>query len=427
MERKEYPELSETLWQTTLPNGLPVRVLRRPGFTKKIAYMIVDFGAIHRKFTLDGELYEVPAGIAHYLEHKLFDMPGGRDVMAEFARFGANPNAFTGYDATAYYFSCTENFESCLRLLLEYVSTPYFTEETVKKEQGIIGQEIDMHADNADSRSFEELMKNMYRSHPVSVPILGDRDSIARITPELLTLCHRAFYRPRNMILCVVGDVDPEQVAEIACQLLPETDDAQVTREESWPEEMTCPRAFGEHSMEVSMPMFQLGFKSEPPERGEAAVRAELVGDLASEALFGESSALYLRLYEEGLIDNSFGGCFDTMDGLGVLIAGGDSEDPQAVRDAVLEEAQRLCREGIPEEDFLRMKRSLLGRRIGGLDNMDSTIYRIGAYALSDFDYFDFSRVCKTVERQDIYEFLQRVITPERCSLCIINPKEETL
>ena len=173
------------------------------------------------------------------------------------------------------------------------------------------------------------------------------------------------------------------------------------------------------------MPMFQLGFKSEAPERGEAAVRAELVGDLASEALFGESSALYLRLYEQGLIDNSFGGGFDTMDGLGVLIAGGDSEDPDAIRVAVLEEAKRLCREGIPEADFLRMKRSLLGRRISGLDNMDSTIFRIGAYALSDFDYFEISRVCRSVERQDLYEFLQRVVTPERCSLCIIEPKEE--
>ena len=426
MEKKEYPELSETLWQTTLPNGLPIRVLPRPGFTKKIAYMIVDFGAIHRKFTLNGEKMEVPAGIAHYLEHKLFDMPGGTDVMAEFARLGANPNAFTGYDTTAYYFSCTENFESCLRLLLEYVSTPYFTEETVQKEQGIIGQEIDMHADNADSRSFEELMKNMYRNHPVTVPILGDRTSIAQITPQLLTACHRAFYRPGNMILCVVGDVDPEQVVKIAREVLPETDTEQVTREERWQEEMTCPADYSEHTMEVSMPMFQLGFKSEAPDRGEAAVRSEIVGDLAAEALFGESSALYLRLYEEGIIDSSFGGGFDTMDGLGVLIAGGDSEDPEAVRAAVLEEAKRLCLEGIPEEDFLRMKRSLLGRRISGLDNMDSTIFRIGAYALSDFDYFEFSRVCRSVERQDIYEFLHRVVTRSRCSLCVINPKEET-
>ena len=424
MEKRTYPGLGETLWWDVLPNGLPIAVVPRPGFTRKLVYFVTDYGSIHTQFSLNGTDMEAPAGVAHYLEHKMFDMPD-RDVMAEFAALGANPNAFTSYDVTAYYLSCTENFESCLRLLLEYVSTPYFTRETVEKEQGIIGQEIGMHADNPDSRVFEELMKAMYRNHPISVPILGSKESIAQITPQVLTDCHKAFYRPGNMILCVVGDVDPQRVRDLAEEILPKTDDTVTRRCNDWAEEMTCPSALTACNMEVAMPMFQLGFKCEPPADGEEAVRVEAIGDLAAEALFGESSALYLRLYEEGLIDTSFGGGFETTDNMALLSVGGDSEDPQAVRDAILEEAQRLVREGIGQEDFLRMKRSTLGRRIRDLDSFDGVGFRVCAYYFSKFDYFDFPRIYKTVEEQDVLNFLQRVVTPQRCSLSIINPIEE--
>ena len=424
MEKRVYPALSEEVFWKVLPNGLTVAVVPRPGFSRKLAYFVTDFGAIHTEFSVDGKACRVPAGVAHYLEHKLFDLPG-RDVMAEFAALGANPNAFTSYDITAYYFSCTENFEPCLRLLLEYVSTPYFTDETVQKEQGIIGQEIGMHADNPDSRIFEELMAGMYRRHPITVPILGSVESIAQITPRILHDCHKAFYRPDNMILCVVGDVDPEAVCQMAQEILPEKSPETVTRPQTWEEEMTCPTAYSAHTMEVAMPMFQLGFKCEPPENGEEAVRVEAIGELAAEALFGEASALYLRLYEEGLIDTSFGGGFEVTDGAAMLIVGGDSEDPEAVRDAILQEAQRLVREGIDEKEFLRSKRSAMGRRIRDLDSFDGTAFRICAYFFSKFDYFDFPRVYKTVESSDIQDFLRRVVTEERCSLCVIHPKEQ--
>ena len=424
MEKKFYPGLDETVFHETLPNGLNILVVPRPGFTRKLAYFITDFGAIHRDFTLNGKKWETPAGIAHFLEHKLFDMPD-MDVMAEFAALGANPNAFTSYDVTAYHFSCTENFEACLKLLLKYVSTPYFTEESVQKELGIIGQEIGMHNDNPDSRIFEMLMENMYRKHPVTVPILGSEESIAQLTPELLNACHEAFYRPGNMLLCVMGDVDPQFVCDTAAELLPEKDDAQVTRVADWQEEMTCLKPYSSCSMEVAMPMFQLGFKSEPPALGEAAVRAEFVGDLAAEALFGESSALYLRLYEEGLIDTAFGGGFETIDGMALLTVSGDSDDPIAVRDAILQEAKRLLEDKIPEADFLRMKRSAMGRRVRNLDSFDGTTFRLCAYFFSKFDFFEFPSVYEKITVEDIYEFLQRVVTEERCSLCVINPKEQ--
>ena len=424
MTRYDYPELGESLFREVLPNKLTVCVVPRPGFTKKLAYFVTDFGAVHTEFTLDGQHITAPAGVAHYLEHKLFDMPQG-DVMEQFAALGATPNAFTSYDLTAYYFSCTENFSQCLRLLLEFVSTPYFTEQSVQKEQGIIGQEIGMNEDNPDTQVFENLMVSMYRKHPICVPILGDRESIAQITPQVLETCHKAFYRPGNMLLCVVGDVDAEEVKRIAMEVLPGEDNAQVERVQAWPEEMTCVGTLFKVPMEVAMPMFQLGFKCEPPENGQPAVRCEAVGDLAAEALFGESSALYLRLYEQGLIDGSFGGGFETVDGMAMLTASGDSDDPEAVRDAILEEAQRICREGIAPEAFLRMKRSALGRRIRDLDSFDATAFRVCAYHFSQFDYFRFPEIYRAVDTSEILEFLNRVVTPERCSLSVIYPTKE--
>ena len=425
MEHRHYPRLGEQVLWDKLPNGLTVAVVPRPGFTKKLCYFVTDFGAIHTDFTLDGEAFSVPAGIAHYLEHKLFDMPG-RDVTAEFAAYGAIPNAFTSYDMTAYYFSCTENFEKCLRLLLEFVSTPYFTDETVAKEQGIIGQEIDMNLDNPDTQIFEMLMEGMYKNHPIRVPILGRRETIAKITPETLTACHKAFYRPDNMFLCVVGDVDGESVKAIAQEMLGDPVQPPVTRVRRWEEAMTCQVDYAQKQMDVAMPTFHLGFKCESWEPGEEAVRREITAELAAEVLFGESSALYQKLYEEALIDTSFGGGFETIDGMALFTASGDSNDPQAVVEAILARAQEVVAEGIDESHFLRMKRSALGRRIRSLDSFEATCFRLCAYHFSGFDYYRFPEIYAAVTAQDVQNFLAHAITRQRMSLAVIYPNEVT-
>ena len=418
MELRKYPSLNESVSWNRLPNGLTVAVVHRPGFTKKLCYFVTDFGAIHTRFTLDGKAHEAPAGVAHYLEHKMFDMPD-RDVTAEFAALGAVPNAFTSYDLTAYYFSCTENFSDCLKLLLEYVSTPYFTEESVQKEQGIIGQEIGMNEDNPDTQVFENLMAAMYPVHPIKTPILGTKESIAQITPQVLSDCHKAFYTPDNMLLCVVGDVDAQEVCQMAEKILPPVS-ADTTREESWQEDMTCAESFISAQMEVAMPLFQLGFKAEPLGKGEEAILQEAIGDLAAEALFGESSALYLKLYEEGIIDSSFGGGYETVDGMSMLTASGDSEDPEKVRDAILQQAAAMTQ--LPAEDFLRMKRSAMGRRIRDLDSFDSIAFRTCAYHFSGYDYFCFPAIYQSIQAEDILEFIHRVVTPQRCCLSVVEP-----
>ena len=425
MKKTEYPGLGENVCRCVLPNGLTVMVVPRPGFTKRLAYFVTDFGSIHTEFTLDGVEHRVPAGIAHYLEHKMFDLPGGRDVSAEFAALGASVNAFTSYDVTAYYFSCTEHFEENLKLLLEFVSTPYFTEESVEKERGIIDQEIGMNADNPDSQIFERLMPALFENHPVRVPILGTSQSIREITPEDLYLCHRAFYNPANMTLCVVGDVDPEEVARIAGEMLPKEASAVGVKKIEWPETMERPYETVEGQMEVAMPMFQLGFRCESAPNGMESIRQEVVGDLAAEALFGESSRLYLKLYEEGLIDSSFGGGFECLDGCSMPLCGGDSDEPEEVCRLIMDEAERIAREGVDEADFLRMKRSALGRRIRELDSFDSTCFRLCAYHMSGVDYFCFPEVYRQVESDEIRQYLAEVVKPARGAVTILYPIQQ--
>ena len=426
MDKQYYPALDEMLYRATLPNGLKVLVVPKPGFTKKLAYFVTDFGAVHTDFALNGKNQTVPAGVAHYLEHKLFDLPD-RDVSAEFAAMGAMVNAFTSYDLTAYYFSCTENFEDCLHLLLEFVSTPYFTEESVEKERGIIDQEIGMVADEPGTRVFENLMTAMYAKHPIRVPILGTEETIRDITPEILHTCHRAFYHPGNMLLCVVGDVDPEEICRLAQAVLP-TATGNMGEKAPFPEEdMVCPEQTVTATMDIAMPMFSLGFKCPPLDKGEAAVRREFIGDLAAEVLFGEASALYLQLYGEGIIDSSFGGGYETIDGCALLNCGGDSEYAQQVRDAILAEATRICDSGIDNTEFLRLKRSAMGRRIRDLDSFDSTCFRLCAYEMTEFDYFRFPELYASITPEEVCRFIHQVVRPEGCSLSIIYPiKEET-
>ena len=300
--------------------------------------------------------------------------------------------------------------------------TPYFTAQSVEKERGIIDQEIGMNLDSPDSVIFDRLMTAMFREHPIRVPILGSRESIREITHETLELCHRAFYTPKNCCLCVIADEDPEEISALVRQVL---SDAPRPMGEKFPmpeEAMEVSEAETRCAMDIAMPTFCLGFKCESVGQGEAAIRQEIAADLAAEALFGESSRLYQQMYEEGIIDSSFGGGFDCADGCAMFLCSGDSDAPEQVRDAILCRAETLLLEGIAPDYFLRMKRSALGRRIKGLDSFDGTCFRLCAYHFAAFDYFRFPAVYRDVTPEEVLAFLARVVRPERCALSIIDP-----
>ena len=420
---REYPHLGERVYEAELANGLSVRIVPKPGFTRKYALIAADYGSADTAFVRDGQRVTTPDGVAHYLEHKMFDTPEG-DAMERFAAYGASPNAFTGYDMTAYYFSCTEHFEENLRTLLEMVAVPWFKEESVEKERDIIAQEILMYEDSADSKLFENLFAAMFRNHPIRVPISGSVESIGEITAETLDTCFRAFYAPSNMMLCVVGDVDPETVIRHAEELLPKERQPRPGRYYGEPEGEECPQHEIRKTMEVAMPMFALGFRCEMPDDGWESLKWEIAADMASELLAGESSALYQRLYEENLIDSDFSGGFECVRGVGLISFTGDSPEPETVRDAIVEECGRLLREGLDEESFLRLKKSAVGRRIRDLDSFESICYRVCANFFDGVDYFHFPEAYAEVTLEDVRKFLEKTVCPAGMVFSVIEPKE---
>ena len=422
MKKVVLEQLRETFYEERLPNGLLIRVIPRPDFAKTYSFFATDFGSIDTKFTMDGKVYETPAGVAHYLEHKLFDMPDG-NVMQQFSALGGSPNAFTGYSMTAYHVESTENWRENLELLLRYVSTPYFTEESVEKERGIIAQEIRMYEDSSGSRMYENLFAALYQHHPIRVPIAGTVESIQDITAQTLYDCHKAFYDPSNMMLCVAGPVDPELVVESARNILPKTPGGVGGRDYGPAEPLTAEKmARVEQNMEVSMPGFTVAFRCDTPKTGADILRQELVGDLAAELLVGESTAFYTKLYEDGLIDCDFSAGYGGVKTLGMLSIGGDSNEPERVVDAVLKEAERLGREGADEALFQRLKRSAFGRRIRELDSFENICYRMCQSTFEGAFYYDFPDLYRSITLDETVRMIRDTVVPQRAALSIIYP-----
>ena len=424
MKRMEYADIGETCYTATLPNGLQIRVIPKPDFHRIYAFYAVHYGSIDTTFSVGGEKFRTPDGVAHYLEHKMFDMPYG-DAMSRFADYGGNPNAFTSHTMTAYYFDCTERFEENLTTLLEFVSTPYFTQKSVEKERGIIAQEIRMYEDSAGSRVYDDLFRAMYEHHPIRVPIAGTVDSIQEITADTLTQCHAAFYAPSNALLCVMGNVDADRVAEIAEKVLPKKNVPIAAHDYGAAESMRAPRRRTSRKMEVSMPTFVAGFKAEPAAFGVETMKAEFLGDLAADLLTGISSPMYQKLYEQGLIDASFSAGYESVTGAAMFSVSGDSRDPEAVTNAVMREAERAAKSGFDEAYFARMMKATLGRKLRDLDSFESTCYRMCEYAFSGVDYFSFRNVLQSITNEDVRLFLENCIREERCTLSVITPKGE--
>ena len=278
----------------------------------------------------------------------------------ELAANGASPNAFTSNDITGYYFDSTEKFEENLRILLSFVSVPWFTQESVDKERGIIGQEIGMIEDDPHWKCYMNLMKALFQHHPIRVSVAGSVESIAEITPETLYACHKAFYDPANMVLCVAGPVDPEHICDVAREILPKEAGPVAAKDYGEKEQPRAAQSYIEERMEVSAPIFQLGWKGDAQINGEDRLRQELVGGLALEVLLGNSSPLYAKLYREGLINQEFGYSYESSFGCAFLAADGESKAPEAVCAAVAAEAARIGREGVDPALWVTGERTAL-------------------------------------------------------------------
>ncbi len=421
MEVREYPRLGETVSRRTLSNGLTVLVVHKPFHAKRYAFFATRYGGMDMRYRQDGQWKDTPAGIAHYLEHKMFDTREG-NALQELAKNGAVENAFTSGSMTAYYFESTEHFYDNLRILLSFVSVPWFTEESVAKERGIIAQEIRMTEDDPEWRVYANLMECLYRESPIRIPVAGTVESIQSITPQVLYDCHRAFYVPGNMVLVCVGDVEMDRVASLAKEILPAERGEDIPRDYGAEESAEPDCREKELAMEVSMPLFLGGYKCRPCGGGEALLRRSVIGDMACDVLFGDSSPLYTRLYEEGAINGSLGGNFDVMPGAAYLYVGGDARDPWRVFDEITREARRLGEEGIDEAFYQQIRRAAYGQAIRSLNSFENIAVSLAEGCFRGFDYYRLPEIFDTVAKADVEAFLREELTQEHAAISVIRP-----
>ena len=418
-----YTRIGETARWETLPNGLPVCIVPKKDFQRKYALFATRYGGMDMKFQLDGQWLDTPAGIAHYLEHKMFDTEAG-NALQELAKNGAEPNAFTSNAITCYYFDSTEKFYENLEILLSFVSVPYFTEESVEKEQGIIAQEINMIEDNPEWQVYKRLMQALYHTSPARTSVAGSVESIRQITAQTLYDCHKAFYTPSNMCLVVVGDVDADKVLETARRILPESSGPDIPRDHGPAEDLTAAQPETSCTMEVAMPTFLLGFKCAPQADGPEQMRATAIGELACDLMMGESSPLYARLYSQGLINGSFGASYDILPGAAYVYAGGDSKDPHAVAQAILAEAKRLTEEGLDEAYYRRIINANFGAAMRALNSFESIAVSMVEGCFRRYDAYRFPEVYDSITQQDVLDFIRDNFTERGMALSIVYPKE---
>ncbi len=427
MKRYEDPILRETLYTETLPSGLPVLVVPRPGFKQATATFTTHYGSVDRVFLPPGQTQpvEVPDGIAHFLEHKLFESEEG-DAMSKFSALGAHSNAYTTWEQTAYYFTTTSNFSQCLDLLLDMVQKPWFTDESVAKEQGIISQEIRQYRDDPGARSVYGLLEAMYQRHPIRIDIAGTVESIGQITKDLLYECHRTFYHPSNLVLVAVGDLDPAQVFEQVARNVEGyhyRPQGQIRRVFE-PEPADVGRRRAQEELVVAQPILRLGFKDDNVGYGgERLQRRDLLSNILLDAMLGKSSPLYTELYEAGLIDQRFGYEYEGSESYGWTIIGGPSRDPAGLEQHLREGIERTREQGLDADSFERAKKKNMGRFLSAMSSSDTIVHLWNQLYFKGMDMFQWIPIGRTLTVDEANDRLRRHFNPDTSVALVINPR----
>ncbi len=402
-------------------SGLDLLLAPMKGYVQTSAMFGTNYGSINNCFRTneDSDFIKVPDGIAHYLEHKLFENED-TDVFELYARTGADCNAMTGFENTIYLFNCTENYQDSLRILLNFVQNPYFTQENVDKERGIIEQEIKMTMDLPKRRCFFNLLNAMYHAHPIKIDIAGTVGSIQEITPELLYECYNAFYNLHNMALAVAGNFDEKEVIAICDEVLkPCADNAKL--EVSFPDEPeSVVESRVEEEFKVGVPIFSIGFKCKDIEKNEI-VKKEVTADILLSLIAGVVSPLYKELLKEGLVTAELESEVFDADGVFSLIISGESEDPDRVLERLIAHIDKLKKEGIDKEAFELMKKVSFGATIRNMTNPESYAENMLAFHFHGLDAYEIERRLAEVTFEDITEGLNEFFDKEKCSLSIIR------
>nr|WP_239581583.1 pitrilysin family protein [Jeotgalibacillus terrae] len=424
-----FAQLDEELYIEKMTNGLQVCILPKKDFNKTFATFTTKYGSIDNQFIPLGEedYIRVPDGVAHFLEHKMFEKEEG-DVFQKFSMNGASANAFTSFTRTAYLFSSTSNFEKNLDVLIDFVQAPYFTEETVEKEKGIIGQEITMYDDNADWRLYFGAIENMFKNHPVKVDIAGTVESISEITKDHLYQCYNTFYHPSNMMLFIVGAVDPEEVMNhVRDNQSAKSFEPEETINRRFADEPdTVNRVHHELKMDVQVSKCMVGIKSDAKEiSGKELMKKELAVNTALDILFGKTSKHYTSLYDEGLIDDHFSYDFTQENNFGFALVGSNTPDPEKlsaqIKEILLNEVQSPS---ITEDQLQSVKKKNIGGFLRSLNSPEFIANQFTRYAFNDMDLFEAVPVLETLTLDDVHKAFSSLVQEDRITSFYILPKE---
>ena len=412
--------LGDEYYEIDHESGLKILVMPKTDYTGAFAMFGTKYGSVDTCFKIKGEenYTKVPEGIAHFLEHKLFESEE-LDAFERFAKTGANANAFTSFDRTCYIFQCSDNFDESLEILLDFVKSPYFTEQTVQKEQGIIGQEIRMYQDSPDWQVLFNLLRAMYHKNPVRIDIAGTIESIAQINAKLLYECYKTFYNHSNMVLGVVGNVTVEQVLAVADKVLKKEEPIEFEQIfEDEPKNVAS--KFIEEKLAVDIPKFAIGFKQthDTPVRTAKEI---VCTNIALDIIAGRISPLYNRLLDEGLINTSFSKEYFIGRGFAAPIFTGESTNSEKVRDEIISEIERLCENGVSEEDFEISRKRLYGMSLRSFNDIDDLANRLVDAYFNGYGLFDETECYKTIKKEDIEATIRNGFCSEYCSLSVIK------
>lgn len=405
-------------------SGLKIFLYPKENNNSTYAVFGTKYGSIDMCFqsSEDSEVQKVPAGIAHYLEHKLFESEDG-DAFTRYAKTGVSANAYTSFDATCYLFSGSDNIYEALEILLDFVQSPYFTEQTVQKEQGIIGQEIRMYDDDPQWRVLFNLLGALYQKHPVKTDIAGTVESIAKITPELLYKCYHTFYNLNNMALAVAGNIDVERVLQLCDKMLKPSKQIQVDRIfEEEPQAIVQDRV--EQKLSVAVPLFELGFKEKA---GKTRLSSKEVAEteILLNAIASDASPLFRRLLDAGLVnETSFSYEYFEGPGYASVIFSGESKDPDKVADEIKKELAAVRQNGLNRDAFERSRKAVYGRIVSSFNSVDYLANALVADAFAERSLFDYLNAVASADLESVQNRLKTQLLPEYSALSIIKPAE---
>ncbi|MCR5151254.1 MAG: insulinase family protein [Clostridiales bacterium] len=423
IEFKEYTDelLGESIFCGKHPSGLEIRVTPKKGYKSSYAVFAVKYGSIDTALPDGkGSWKSIPEGTAHFLEHKLFESED-LDAFERFAKTGASANAFTSFEQTAYLFKGSDDIYKSLEILLDFVQSPYFTKETIEKEQGIIGQEISMYNDIPDWAVMFNLLKALYKHHPVRIDIAGTQSSIAQIDDKLLYSLYETFYNPSNMILSIAGGVNPKEVFEFIEDKIKyekkEVPERRFIKETSLPVQKEIKQA-----LSVNRSQYLLGFKEEL-DKPDISLKTEMASEMLLEILCGKSSNLYKKLLESGFGDNSFGSEYFSGYGYSAFLMGSPSNSPEKAIELIKEEIDKLKNNGISTEKFDTVKKKMYGRLVMGYNDIDDIANEQVSLYFSGDEPFSELKTCKQITIEDVEQRLN-VLDENSSAVSIIVPKE---